>query len=85
MADRNRRINVTLEPDYAQKLASLAERTHVQEGTLARSLLCSALDEAGPDASRITEILDRIPGAWERAQDSIEQARRGETVPLPEL
>jgi hypothetical protein len=85
MAERNRRINVTLEPDYAQKLASLAERTHVQEGTLARSLLSSALDEADPDASRITEILDGIPGAWERAQDSIEQARRGETVSLSEL
>src|SRR3954454_8832945 len=70
MAERNRRINVTLEPDYAQKLASLAERTHVQEGTLARSLLSSALDEADPDASRITEILDGIPGAWERAQGS---------------
>lgn len=85
MAERNRRINVTLEPDYARKLASLAERTHVQEGTLARSLLSSALDEADPDASRITEILDGIPGAWERAQGSIEQARRGETVPLSEL
>lgn len=85
MAERNRRINVTLEPDYARKLTSLAERTHVQEGTLARSLLSSALDEADPDASRITEILDGIPGAWERAQESIEQARRGETVPLSEL
>jgi hypothetical protein len=85
MAERNRRINVTLEPDYALKLANLAERTHVQEGTLARSLLSSALDEADPDASRITEILDGIPGAWERAQESIEQARRGETVPLSEL
>lgn len=84
-AERNRRINVTLEPDYARKLASLAERTHVQEGTLARSLLSSALDEADPDASRITEILNGIPGAWERAQASIEQARRGETVPLSEL
>lgn len=64
MAEANRRINVTLEPDYARKLASLAERTtHVQEGTLARSLLSSALDEADPDASRITEILDGIPGA----------------------
>jgi hypothetical protein len=77
--------NVTLGPDYAQKLSSLAERAHVQEGTLARSLLSSALDEANPDASRITEILDGIPGAWERAQESIEQARRGETVPLSEL
>jgi hypothetical protein len=85
MAERNHRINVTLEPDYARKLASLAERTHVQEGTLARSLLSSALDEADPGATRITEILDGIPGAWERAQESIEQARRGETVPLSEL
>ncbi|HEX6601658.1 MAG TPA: hypothetical protein VF030_03370 [Solirubrobacterales bacterium] len=85
MAQANRRINVTLEPDYARKLANLAERTHVQEGTLARSLLSSALDEADPDASRITEILDGIPGAWERAQESIEQARRGDTVPLSEL
>jgi hypothetical protein len=52
---------------------------------LARSLLSGALDEVDPDASRITEILDGIPGAWERAQASIEQARRGETVPLSEL
>ena len=85
VAARNHRINVTLDPDYARKLASLAERTHVQEGTLARSLLSSALDEADPDATRITEVLDGIPGAWERAQASIEQARRGETVPLSEL
>jgi len=85
MAKRSRHINVTLEADYAQKLASLAERTHVQEGTLARSLLSSALDEADPDASRITEILDGIPRAWERVQESLEQARRGETVPLSEL
>lgn len=85
MAGLKRRINVTLEPDYARKLANLAERTHVQEGTLARSLLSSALDEADPESSRITEILDGIPGAWERAQQSIEQARRSETVPLSEL
>ena len=85
MAEQSRRINVTLEPDYARKLSSLAERTHVQEGTLARSLLSSALEEADPDASRITEILDGIPGAWERAQVAIEQARAGETVPLSEL
>jgi predicted transcriptional regulator len=83
--DRNRRINVTLEPDYARKLASLAERTHVQEGTLARSLLSSALDEADPDAARITEILDGIPGAWERTQEGLAQAARGEGTPLDEL
>jgi hypothetical protein len=85
MADRNRRINVTLEPDYARKLASLAERTHIQEGTLARSLLSSALDAADPDAARITEILDGIPGAWERTQEGLAQAARGEGTPLDEL
>jgi plasmid maintenance system antidote protein VapI len=85
MAEPNRRINVDLDPSYARKLSSLAERMHVQEDALAKSLLSGALDEADPEASRITEILDGIPGAWERAQESIEQARRGETVPLSEL
>ena len=48
-------------------------------------LIKSTLGEAGADGARLTEILDGIPGAWERAQVSIKQARRGETVPLPEL
>lgn len=85
MAASAKRINVTLDDEHALKLARLSERTHIQEGTLARSLLASALDEADPDASRITEILDGIPGAWERAQASIEQARRGDTVPLSDI
>jgi len=85
MVERNCRINFTLEAHYARKLVSLAKRAHVQEETLARLLISSALDKADPDASRITEIIDGIPGAWERAQESIEQARRGETVPLSEL
>jgi hypothetical protein len=66
-------------------MAGSSERTHVQEGTLARSLLSTALDGADPDAARITEILDAIPGAWERAQEGLEQARRGEGVPLDKL
>jgi Na+-translocating ferredoxin:NAD+ oxidoreductase RNF subunit RnfB len=55
MAVSAKRINVTLDDEHAGKLARLAERTHVQEGTLARSLLSTALDDADPDASRITE------------------------------
>lgn len=41
----------------------------------------------GAEASgaEITEILDSIPGSWERAQEGLEQARRGETIPLDEL
>jgi len=85
MATPARRINVTLDEEHALKLAALAERTHVQEGTLARSLLSTALDGTDPDPARITEILDAIPGAWERTQEGIAQAGRGEGVPLDDL
>jgi hypothetical protein len=67
------------------ELARLAKRTHIQEGTLARSRLSTGLDDADPDASRITEILDAIPGAWERAQEGLAQASRGEGTALDEL
>jgi len=85
MAAPARRINVTLDEEHARKLAVLAERTHTQEGTLARSLLSTALDSADPDPARITEILDAIPGAWERTQEGISQARRGEGISLDDL
>ena len=79
------RINVSLEPEYSEKLARLAERMHVQEGTLAKSLLSTALDGADPEASHIVELLDSIPGAHERTREGVEQARRGEGIPLSEL
>jgi hypothetical protein len=79
------RLNITLEDEYAAKLERVAERMHLQPGTVARSLLSSALDEADPDARNVTELLDGISGAYERAQLGAEQAKRGETVPLDEL
>jgi predicted transcriptional regulator len=79
------RINLTLEPEYSEKLSRLAERMHVQEGTLAKSLLSTALDGADPDAEHIVDLLDAIPGAYDRAQEGIAQARRGEGIPLDEL
>lgn len=85
VAANPKRINVTLDEEHASKLARLAERTHIQEGTLARSLLSTALDDADPEASRITEILDAIPGAWDRTQEGLAQAARGEGTPLDEL
>lgn len=85
MAEPAHHIDLTLEPAYARKLADLAERMHVEEGQLAVFLLAGALDEADPDGARLSEILNRIPGAWERAQVSLEQARRGEAVPVSEL
>jgi hypothetical protein len=85
MARESSRLNVTLDPERAAKLALLAERTHTQEGTLARSLLSHAIDDADVDARHIAELLDGIPGAFERAQLGLEQARSGQTVALDEL
>ena len=79
------RINVSLDPEYSEKLTRLAERMHVQEGTLAKSLLSAALDGADPDANHIAALLSSIPGALDDAREGIEQARRGEGVPLDEL
>ena len=79
------RLNITLDDEPAEKLARLAERMHVQPGTVARSLLSSALDDADPDARNVVELLDGIPGAYERAQLGLAQAATGETVSLDEL
>jgi hypothetical protein len=85
MARGSTRLNVTLDDLHAAKLAQLAERTHTQEGTLARSLLSHAIDEADADSRHIVELLDGIPGAYERAQLGLEQARSNKTIQLDEL
>jgi hypothetical protein len=85
MGDRNLRLNVTLDAERAAKLARLAARIHVQEGTLARSLLATALDEADPDPRTVADVLDSIPGAWDRAQLGLRQARTGDTLAVDEL
>jgi predicted transcriptional regulator len=79
------RLNITLDDEPAAKLARLAERMHVQPGTVARSLLSSALDDADPDARNVVELLDGIPGAYDRAQVGLKHAETGETVSLDEL
>jgi predicted transcriptional regulator len=79
------RINVSLDHEYASKLSRLAERMHVQEGTLAKSLLSTALDRADPEAEDIVALLDATPDAYARTQEGIAQARRGEGTPLDQL
>ena len=83
--ERSNRFNVQLDDEHAAKLHALAERIYVQPGTLARSLLSTALDQANADVTTITGILDSIPGAWERAQEGEAAARAGRFVPLDEL
>jgi predicted transcriptional regulator len=83
--ERSNRVNVLLDDEHAARLHRLAERTYVNPGTRARSLLSTALDQADPDAATITEVLDAIPGAWERAQEGLAAARAGRTLRPDEL
>ena len=79
------RLNITLDEERAAKLERLAKRVHVNEGTLARSMLSSAIDDSDPDAESVMTVLDGIDGAWDRAQLGREQATSGETVELGDL
>jgi hypothetical protein len=85
MRAASRRLNVSLDPAYAAKLARLAERTHVNEGTLARSLLSQALDGVDPDPRHIAALLDGLPGALDRARQGLDDARAGRTIALDDL
>ncbi len=85
MPDTNRRLNVTLDHAYAAKLAKLAQRTHVNEGTIARALLSQALDEADADPRHAAALLDGLPGAFERAKQGLEDAKAGRTISLDDL
>ena len=82
VAEDSIRLNVTLTPEHGEKLARIARRAHVREGTLASSLLSHAIDEADPDADQIVALLDRIPGAWERIEAGVADAQAGRTVPF---
>ncbi|MBA3307179.1 MAG: hypothetical protein H0T04_00685 [Chloroflexi bacterium] len=85
MAASSNRVNVILDEERALKLHRLAERTHTNPGTLARSLLASALDEADPDPRDVSALLDGIDGAWDQALAGIADARAGRVIPLEDL
>ncbi len=79
------RLNITVDDEQYERLAGLAERMHLQPGTLARSLLLSALDEAALDAENVIRLLDGLPDAYERAELGRRQAESGETISLDDL
>ena len=84
MGRASNRLNVTLPGETAAKLSRLAERTRVREGTLASSLLAQAIDDLDPGAASVVELLEGIPGAWERIEIGLKQARSGKTIPFGE-
>jgi hypothetical protein len=85
MSNPSSRVNVILDEEHALKLRRLAERTHTNPGTIARSLLSTALEEADPDPRSVTELLDRLPGAFDSAQRGRAEARAGLGTPLEDL
>jgi hypothetical protein len=85
MEKETSRVNVTLDQEHAVKLRAMAERMHMNEGTLARSLLSTAIDEADPDPLDIAALLDGIDGAFEHAQLGRAQIAEGRGIPLEEF
>ena len=83
--EQSNRFNVLLDDEHAARLHRLAERTYINPGTLARSLLSTALDQADPDPATITSLLDAIPGARDRAQAGLADLAEGRVTPLDEL
>jgi hypothetical protein len=63
----------------------MAEQAHAAEGTLARSLLARAIDDAEIDGRTMVEVLNGIPGARQRIARAREEIARGEGIPLDEL
>ena len=80
-----RRVNVSLDEERAAKLTQLAERTHVADGTMARSLLSAAIDEADPDPTSIAHVLAGIPGIHERLGAAEADEKAGRVVELSDL
>jgi hypothetical protein len=62
----------------------MAARLYLQPGTVARSLLSTALDQVDPEAATMTALLDSIPGARERTMEGVDDAKAGRVAPLDE-
>ena len=78
-------LNVTLDAAHMAKLSRLAKQACTTEEMLATSLLSHALGQTDPDPLEVVEILDRLPGAHERALLGRQQARTEITTPLDDL
>jgi hypothetical protein len=85
VASGGHRINVLLDEEHAGRLRRMADQAHTAEGTLARSLLSRAIDEADIDGRTMVEVLNGIPGARESIARGRDELARGEGVPVDEL
>ena len=76
MAGGSNSVNVILDEEHALKLRRLAERTHTNPGTIARSLPSDgSRARLDPDPRDVAALLDAIPGAFERARRGLAGGR----------
>lgn len=80
-----KRLNISLDEQRAAKLGRLAARAEVPDGTLARSMLSTAIDEADPDPGSVTDILEGIPGLVDRVRRAEGQVEGGAITDLDDL
>ena len=85
MATVARDIHLTLAPEYSELLVRMAEAEQTTVEAVADRLLRCSLDQTRFKPGEVAELLDSIPGFYERYQESLAQARAGRTIPLSDL
>jgi predicted transcriptional regulator len=78
-------VSINLAPEHAAKLSSIAGRPGKDEGAVASELLARELERIDSDPDQIRALLGRIPGAWDRIETGIADARAGRTISLENL
>lgn len=78
-------MTVVLDAENSEKLQLLAERAHVEPESLARALLATAIEEAGPSPRSVRALLDGIEGAFEAVAIGLNEVKNGEVISLEDL
>jgi hypothetical protein len=65
-SEHGKRINVVLDDSHAAKLHEIAARMYVQPGTIARSLLSTAIDQVDTEATTIYSTRSQAHGSGPR-------------------
>lgn len=78
-------ISVMLDEEHSRRLKQMARDANADEAVLARSLLARAIDGADVDGPAVAELLDSIPGAWERIDAARAELAAGKGIPLEDF
>jgi hypothetical protein len=85
MAEAGTELQIKVASESIEALRRIAARAGTSEEVAASFLLANAIARAEEEAMDVADLLDRIPGAWERIQTGIDDARAGRTARLDDL